>query len=72
MYKDMTPTNNIHIERLPPVEERNAFYDGLSEREIRRRQDINNDYISRADTEELLDYFRVIEEDLMQAMLRRC
>ena len=72
MYDKMTATTNPRIGSLPSIEERNVFFDGLPDREIRRRQDINQHQISIAKTEEQLEFLRVIEDDLMQAMMRRC
>ncbi|NTF17721.1 hypothetical protein G6L37_04860 [Agrobacterium rubi] len=73
MYDQMNNVStNPRIARMPPLEERNAFLDGLAEKEIRKLQDINQYQISLAKTEEVLEYLRVIEDDLMQAMMRRC
>lgn len=56
-------------------EETNKFYDSLAEKEIRRRQDLCQQQIKIAyDTknDRGMDKLRIMEEDLMQAMLRRC
>lgn len=71
MYDAMRISQDPRIAKLPSVEERNAFFDKLPEKEIRRRQDINQGQIAVAKLEDL-ELLRIIEEDLMQAMLRRC
>lgn len=68
----MTPEIDQRIANMPSLEERNEFFDGLPDREIRRRQDINQHQISVARTEEQLEFLRIVEDDLMQAMMRRC
>lgn len=72
MHINMTPDIDPRIASLPSIAERNDFYDGLSDREIRRRQDLNQHQISIAKTEEQLEFLRIVEDDLMQAMMRRC
>jgi len=71
MFNEMMKMPDPRIAKLPSLEERNKFYDGLSDQEIRRRQDINQHQISIA-SEDKLEFLRIIEDDLMQAMLRRC
>jgi hypothetical protein len=51
------------------------FFDSLSEKEIRRRQDLCNQQLElahKSDNKKGIENLQIMERDLTSAMLRRC